>query len=172
MHAGAILILVLALETAADHAYSDQNATADLALSILFSMRYRDPFSKISAETEKALLQMQAVPRLCKLLASYIAAWTSKVPFDTSDHLTLVPLKAASKLAPGSNCIVLHYAILQCTSCDETCQTRLIALFKVCFMAVLPTRLVQRHSTTIQYQHHINNMVNILTFTQCICFLA
>ena len=118
MHAGAILILVLALDTAADQVSSDQNATADLAFSLLFSMLSKDSSSIVSAETEKALLQMQAVPRLCKLLASYIAAWTSKVSCDTSSGMTLVPLKAASKLAPGSNRVVLHCAISALTSAN------------------------------------------------------
>ena len=84
VHAGAVLILVLALDPAAAVEDKHQNETADLAFSTLFLFMNNE---KVAEAAELALLRLQAVLRFCKLMESYIAFWTSHVPLNGADDV-------------------------------------------------------------------------------------
>ena len=96
MHAGAVVILVLALDTAAALADSHQEKVANLSCTILCQLL--NSSLKISEEIQLALLQMQAVPRFCKLLQSYITVWTSHVPLNATDGTFCALLEGSCSL--------------------------------------------------------------------------
>ena len=117
MDAGAVLVLVMALDSAA---HTDGNAcdkTANNAfqvLQVLQCLLSRDEPKDIRTGTEQALLQLQAVPRLFKLLPVELD-WTnnSSSKSATASRIVIKPLLVL--------CVARHTLLHRFLFCSLCC---------------------------------------------------
>ena len=110
MHAGAIPVLVVALD--ANAAASTFRSTAEAAFSVLQKLLAKeDAPAEVWEATEVALLRMQAVPRLCKFLEPEGADWSVEIEAKRKLFLLCLPALLALPCSLAV-CPCKSYAIL------------------------------------------------------------
>ena len=82
---------MLALETAAKEGKCGDQSAAELALCLI--QRLLKGQGEIQTKLELALLSMQALPRLCKLLMPKLPGWLSLADIYKADRLDRIRLR-------------------------------------------------------------------------------
>ena len=117
MYAGAILVLVMALDTATHTAGNACDKTANNAFLVLQCLLSEDAPKDIRTGTEQALVQLQAVPRLFKMLFAELDLTNNSSSKSVTSSRFLITTQLVL-------CVAIHCFMRCCLRCILFCPVR------------------------------------------------